>query len=223
MQVYQELEQIFKFRISSNDEVVPYLTKLSRMGKIDEPKKMALFTMIIDRLGKIEKDWKSLEERMEVFNSIQLDSQGRVKLDMGTVVVEVPEDFQMQRTTYPALTGSSGGAKEVTYTGDNGPDIMIGSKTQIDSIKALYNLGVKEESLVDDIKKKIVDSTEWAEQEKKRAQVNTSASEGNIIKTAVTASPEGATGLNLICDTCGKVAKSKPGLLAHKRSHNKVV
>lgn len=52
--IYQELEQIFKFRIHSNSEIPAYLRKLSLIGKIDEVRRQALFTLILNRLGEIE-------------------------------------------------------------------------------------------------------------------------------------------------------------------------
>lgn len=52
--IYQELEQIFKFRIYSNAEIPAYLKKLSLIGKIDEVKKHEIFSLILRKLGEME-------------------------------------------------------------------------------------------------------------------------------------------------------------------------
>jgi len=81
MKVYQELERIFKFRIFSNEEITPYLLKLSRMGKIDEPKKMALFTIILDRLGRIEDEQESYEEMIKAAIEKEVSKRFPVRAD----------------------------------------------------------------------------------------------------------------------------------------------
>ncbi len=63
--LYQTLEQVFKMRINSNAEIIPYIKKLSEMGKFDEPKKVAALAILLDRVGKMEDDIdieKSLSE-----------------------------------------------------------------------------------------------------------------------------------------------------------------
>lgn len=52
--LYQQLEALFKYRCNSNSEIIPYIKKLSEAGKFDEPKKVAVFAIILDRLGKME-------------------------------------------------------------------------------------------------------------------------------------------------------------------------
>lgn len=52
--LYQVLEATFKMRINSNSEILPYIKKLSEMGKFDEPKKIAAIAILLDRLGKLE-------------------------------------------------------------------------------------------------------------------------------------------------------------------------
>ena len=54
MKIYQRLEQIFKFRLYNNSEISSYLTKMSNMGKIDDVKKIALFNLILTKLGEME-------------------------------------------------------------------------------------------------------------------------------------------------------------------------
>jgi len=54
--LYQTLEQVFKMRINSNSEIIPYIKKLAEMGKFDEPKKIAAIAILLDRLGKLEDD-----------------------------------------------------------------------------------------------------------------------------------------------------------------------
>lgn len=52
--IYQELEQIFKFRILSNDDIAPYMKRMSALGKIDAVKSEAIITLILKRLGELE-------------------------------------------------------------------------------------------------------------------------------------------------------------------------
>lgn len=52
--IYQQVEQIFKFRILSNEEIPAYLARMSRMGKIDEIAKHEMLALILKRLGEIE-------------------------------------------------------------------------------------------------------------------------------------------------------------------------
>ena len=54
MKIYQRLESLLKFRIYSNSEISEYMKKLSLMGKIDDVKKIALFTLILTVLGEME-------------------------------------------------------------------------------------------------------------------------------------------------------------------------
>jgi|GEM_PF-2797876 len=52
--LHQQLEQLFKYRCNSNEDIIPYVKKLAEAGKFDEPKKVAVFAIILDRLGKQE-------------------------------------------------------------------------------------------------------------------------------------------------------------------------
>lgn len=57
--IYQELEQIFKFRILSNDDIAPYMKRMSALGKIDAVKSEAIITLILKRLGELEDQQES--------------------------------------------------------------------------------------------------------------------------------------------------------------------
>lgn len=52
--IYSQLENLFKFRILNNSDISSYLKRLTNMGKLDEVKKIALFNIILTRLGEIE-------------------------------------------------------------------------------------------------------------------------------------------------------------------------
>lgn len=52
--LYQEIENIFRFRILSNDEIPSYMKRMSGMGKMDEVAKQALMTLILSKLGEME-------------------------------------------------------------------------------------------------------------------------------------------------------------------------
>jgi hypothetical protein len=79
MKIYQKLEQILKFRIYSNAEIPEYLKKLSLIGKLDDVAKLALFNLILTKLGEIEDKEDTLvvteglitygENKMYPFNS----------------------------------------------------------------------------------------------------------------------------------------------------------
>lgn len=56
IKLHQQLESLLKLRINSNDEIIPYIKRLSEMGKFDEPKKVAVIALLLDRLGKLEDD-----------------------------------------------------------------------------------------------------------------------------------------------------------------------
>lgn len=64
MTLHAQLENLFKFRINSNEEIIPYIKKLSEAGKFDEPKKVAVLAIILDRLGKME-DEANIERSLE--------------------------------------------------------------------------------------------------------------------------------------------------------------
>ena len=49
-----QLETLFGARFNSNAEIIATIKKLSEAGKFDEPKKVAVFAIILDRLGKME-------------------------------------------------------------------------------------------------------------------------------------------------------------------------
>lgn len=61
--LFQLLEATFQMRINSNAEIIPYIKKLSEMGKFDEPKKIAAIAILLDRVGKLE-DEAELEKSL---------------------------------------------------------------------------------------------------------------------------------------------------------------
>jgi len=56
MKLYIQLENLFKVRFNSNENIIPTIKKLSEMGKFDEPKKVAVLAIILDRLGEQENE-----------------------------------------------------------------------------------------------------------------------------------------------------------------------
>lgn len=54
LRLHQQLESLFKYRINSNEEIIPFIKKLSEAGKLDGPKQTAVFAIILDRLGRLE-------------------------------------------------------------------------------------------------------------------------------------------------------------------------
>lgn len=54
MKLHAQLENALKIRINSNDDIIPAIKKLMEMGKLDKPKEIAMFAIILDRLGKME-------------------------------------------------------------------------------------------------------------------------------------------------------------------------
>ncbi len=54
IRLHQQLEKLFGARFNSNEEIIATIKKLSEAGKFDEPKKVAVFAVILDRLGKME-------------------------------------------------------------------------------------------------------------------------------------------------------------------------
>jgi hypothetical protein len=143
MKLYQEIESLLKFRISSNEGVVSYMLKMSRLGKLDEPKKIALLTIILDRLGRME-DEEGIRD--EVLRSI------------------IREEIAKQVS----------GARRV----DDEPKVEITGSMGLNTY------------IPDDFKE-IESQTE----------------------------PVGATTPTFACDVCPKVAKSKIGLISHRRTH----
>lgn len=64
MRLYQQLENLLKIRVNSNEDIIPAIKRMSEMGKFDEPKKMAVLVLLLDRLGKME-DEKLLEQSVK--------------------------------------------------------------------------------------------------------------------------------------------------------------
>lgn len=54
IKLHQQLEESLKVRINSNSEIILGIKKLTEAGRFDKPKEVALFAIILDRLGKIE-------------------------------------------------------------------------------------------------------------------------------------------------------------------------
>lgn len=80
--IHQKLEKIFSYRILSDEEIPSYIKSLSEMGKLDEPKKIALFSLIFERLTLLEKmmiDYDdrimTLEDKIDSLKST-IESQG---------------------------------------------------------------------------------------------------------------------------------------------------
>lgn len=77
MKLYQQLEQTFKMRINSNGEIIPYIKKLSEMGKFDEPKKIAAIAIILDRLGSME-DEKDIQDSLQEMTTQMNQAKERI-------------------------------------------------------------------------------------------------------------------------------------------------
>lgn len=72
MKLFQKIEHIFKFRIENNEEIPSYIQSLSEMGKLDEPKKIALFSLILSRLALVE-------ETLVDFHNIIKDQKSQIE------------------------------------------------------------------------------------------------------------------------------------------------
>jgi len=84
--VFSELEQIFKYRLLSNADVPSYITRMSRMGKVDEVQKIALFGLILTKLAE-------LEDKLEVSNMPVVELSAPFPLTLPNDAPTVPPIF----------------------------------------------------------------------------------------------------------------------------------
>lgn len=54
MKLYQQIGAIMNKRISSNEEIISRIADWKINNTLDEPKKIALLALVLDRLGKLE-------------------------------------------------------------------------------------------------------------------------------------------------------------------------
>ena len=62
MRLYQEIEQLFKYRINSNVEIPSFLSKMDRFGKMDSRKTLELVGILARRTA-------ALEDRLELIEA----------------------------------------------------------------------------------------------------------------------------------------------------------
>lgn len=134
IKLYQQLENVLKIRILSNEDIIPAIKKLMEMGKLDKPKEIAMFAIILDRLGKIE-DEAVIEESLKgltedstsVPQTVQTASPG-VKPVL-TVSNYTPEDTSTPETTIsvPEVASDSPDASNITE--DKLPEVTLSDFT----------------------------------------------------------------------------------------------
>lgn len=52
--LYEEIEQIFRFRLMGNSEIPSYMRRMSSIGKIDEVRRQALLVLMLNKIGELE-------------------------------------------------------------------------------------------------------------------------------------------------------------------------
>lgn len=66
--IHQQLQELFKFRILANSDISNYITRMSKMGKIDDVKRVGMFNIILTKLGE-------LEDKQELFTNTPSERQ----------------------------------------------------------------------------------------------------------------------------------------------------
>lgn len=77
IKLHAQLEQLLKIRINSNSEIILGLKKLSEAGKLDKPKELAMFAVILDRLGKLE-DEATIQESLKADDIESIGGTSRI-------------------------------------------------------------------------------------------------------------------------------------------------
>lgn len=70
MKMYQALEKILKYRITSNAEIPSFLRRLSSYGKLDAPKHQAILTELIMRIVALEEKEERLPEETDPLRAL---------------------------------------------------------------------------------------------------------------------------------------------------------
>lgn len=78
MKLYQEIEKICALRILSNSEILTYIEKVTKIGKLDEPKKMGLLGLLLHRLGEIEDRYEVLLSSLPDVIDKRIDNKAQV-------------------------------------------------------------------------------------------------------------------------------------------------
>ena len=117
MKLYLQLENLFKFRCNSNSDIIPYIKKLSEMGKFDEPKKVAVIAIILDRLGKLE-DEAIIQESLKesVLPEIPTIPEPPVAPETPETPIEPEVPAQTTETPAPPASATETATDEVTAT-----------------------------------------------------------------------------------------------------------
>lgn len=101
MKLHMQLETLFGARFNSNAEIIATIKKLSEAGKFDEPKKVAVFAVILDRLGKMEDE---IEQEKSLTGLDPIPDDG-VNLDVvGETTGNPPENAVISETEANQLT-----------------------------------------------------------------------------------------------------------------------
>ncbi len=91
MKLFSSLEQIFKYRIMSNDQIPQYMKKVASIGKFDQPKVNAVITELLVRVAE-------LEEKVQ-FNEERTPSNAREKAMLRALEIEKEEDIEEKQKT----------------------------------------------------------------------------------------------------------------------------
>lgn len=100
MKLHAQLESTLKVRINSNSEIILGLKKLSEAGKLDKPKELAMFAIILDRLGKME-DEASIEESLKNDDIVSLANEAVIEPEADSIAPQEPATPAVEPTTSP--------------------------------------------------------------------------------------------------------------------------
>lgn len=106
VKLYQQLEQLFKFRVNSNEEIIPYIKKLSEAGKFDEPKKVAVLAIILDRIGKME-DEATLQESLKADDINKIGGTYNPTMEIAAKEITPAEEAKVQEIPAPTEATTS--------------------------------------------------------------------------------------------------------------------
>lgn len=70
--LFEDIEQIFRFRLLSNSDIPAYMRRMSSIGKIDEVRRQALLVLMLNKLGELEDAQRAVIAPVSVVNTGEL-------------------------------------------------------------------------------------------------------------------------------------------------------
>ncbi len=227
--LYQELEQLFKLRIFSTEEIPAYIKKYSQMGKFDEPKKVALLALLAYRVGVIEDRLDSIDTSLKILSDDLADRSYLVEKQDAVIpqsqsVFNDPSPIEsiLNGTADIGILQSESTEVEVSTGSMKKPLKSTNQQSDTTSVVAEEERRKEEEARIKDQQDYIHKQAAPLGQTGYAVEATPQSSAGFAELELGVVPPKGSgDDFSLVCPECNVEFKSKAGLRSHSRTHQK--